>query len=383
MSDAPLPFELDELQVAPGLAGQRRIYGDPATGSLVFEDPVLGRLPLSALGGVRPGPTYSIVGQGGDAVDLAGGFVILTDKPYPSAGPQSLLLLPGVSSVPARVVPGQRVAVSTVGTHVVQAKFGSGLPTVQVNGTALLPTSVSFDGVLFGADPDVPVIALLGEGGRTSRLRLRRCEGLESAPPVRVALLVAIEGSVELDSCSLSGPAVVDARSSALVVRDTLLRGNVSAVGPGASLLLERSRLDGTLSVQGNVQVFGSRVASMYVLRGSVVSLQNSLVEELTLEAGVTVVTSESRVGVMRGDPTAVYDTDRTSGVMTFAGDSDKIVEFPNPRLAANYVVNLTVNDRPAGDEVPWVFGPDEKGFTIRFLSAQSLDVSWTLTRRG
>ncbi len=383
MSDDPLPFEADEVQVAPGLSGVRRIYGDPATGSLVFEDPVLGRLPLSALGGVRPGPTYSIVGQGGDAVDLAGGFVLLTDKPYPAAGPQSLILLPGVSEAPARVIPGQRVAVSAVGAHVVRAKPGSGLPTVQVNGTAIRATFVSFGGVVFGADPDVPVISVGGEGGRTGHLRLVRCETLESAPPGRAAFLVAVQATVEVASCSLAGPALIDTRESFVTLRDTQVRGNVSVVGPGSTLLLEGSRVDGTLIVQGNVQVFGSRITSMYVMRGSTVSLCNSVVNGLSLEAGATVTSEGSRVDAVGGDSTAVFDTDRASGVLSFLSEADKRFDFANPRLATNYVVNLTVNDRPAGDEVPWVFGADEKGFTVRFLSTQSLDVAWTLTKRG
>lgn len=383
MSDAPLPFEADEVQVAPGLPGMRRIYGDPATGSMVLEDPVLGRLPLSSLGGVRPGPTYSIVGQGGDALDLASGFAILTDKPVPTSGPQSLLLLPGVSTRPARVLPGSRVAVSAVGAHVVQATPGSGLPTVQVNGSALSPTRVSFDGVLFGADPDVPVVSVGGDGGSTSRLVLRRCEVLDSAPPVRVAFLTSVQAYVEIVACTLAGPAVVDARSSTVVLRDAQVRGDMSVVGPSSTLTIEGSRVDGTLSAQGNVQVFGSRITAMYVMRGSVVTLQHSVVETLTLEDGATVLASTSRVGAVAGDPRGIYDPDRASGVLSFSGESDKAVEFANPRVAANYVVVLTVNDRPAGDEVPWVFGPDEKGFTIRFLSSQSLDVSWILTRRG
>lgn len=381
MSAAPLPLELDELRVSPDLGGFRRIYGDPVTGSLVFEDPVSGRVLLSALGGWQPSPGWTLVGPGEDSADLAAALQNLAAEPAPALGPSSVVMLPGLSDLPARVAPGQRVLASAVAAHVVSARLGAGAPSVRVEGNAGAPASFVLRGALLGnSDPAQSALQVVGDGLESARATLAGCSTLDGLVP-DVAPLVAVQsGYLSVSGCNLSGKVVLGASNSEVHVSGSDLVGDVRVTGK-SQLDLAYSRVGGLLTVSGTATIVGSRLGSLRAASGAQVVVDGSVVGGLILEAGAQVTTYRSRVGDVAGDPTSTFNPDGQAGTEAFNSESFAVVSFSPPRAAADYVVVLTPLDRPLGDQVPWVSDRSEAGFMIQFPSAQTLGVSWTLTQ--
>ena len=80
-------------------------------------------------------------------------------------------------------------------------------------------------------------------------------------------------------------------------------------------------------------------------------------------------------------NPVAILSS-ALSSTESFAAVASVPVTFDIPQPDDNYQVAFELDDRPANDEVPWVTAKVASGFTINFNTAQTLGVSWQVTRR-
>jgi hypothetical protein len=77
-----------------------------------------------------------------------------------------------------------------------------------------------------------------------------------------------------------------------------------------------------------------------------------------------------------------VLDESSRQGTVVFGADTTKAVVFDLPFSDGDYTVNFELDSRPTNDETPWITGKAGTGFTVNFQTAQTLTVTWQVTRR-
>lgn len=348
------PFEVDELRVSPGLEKTRRIFGDPIRG-MVFEDPVAGVVPLSAIGSWRAGPGWALVGPGGYS-EISHAFDSLR-------GGGSVVVLPGRSKLPS-TLKGFVGSMDFVGSHLAQVE-GSKEPFLTLTGSQTLPVRLGVRNAVFG----------------------------QGSSDVAVRLQTDLVGScgVRFESCHFSGLSLEG--SGQVEIRSSLLGGIVLI---GSEVQMGGSRADsatlqgkgeiasckfaGLVEVSGEFSISYSTFSRLVIRSGSKVTLRSCVVGGLEIQAGAQVVWSDLDLSNQTIDPSAQVSPDRLYGEANFYSESFYNVDFgyvlPDP-----YMVHFALMDRPSGDEVPWVSKLNERGFQISFLSRQSLSVRWVLSR--
>lgn len=380
MADPPF-FRTSGLDVSPQISGRRTVAADAATGEMLLSDPVAGTLRLAEMRGLRRLPGTTTAGPGGDyarVTDAIAAAVAALDPRVPS--PASVTLTPGVIDENIVVPKESWVQLTAIGRVRLQASTPG--PVLYVAGgdraTRLEMRSLELDNL--GDDPAILVEGGIGGVVLGAQHCLVQSEGSRS-PALRVSGLC----EATLDGCELraaAGPAAVEATGSvSLAMTGCSLRGG-AAVSTTGKWLLDNSRMDGPGFVELTVETaryWGSRIEGALVVGGRAEIVSSDLAR-LELEDGAQADASLSKLRSVVDNPNAALNVDKAAGEVSFAGAAAATVLFAVPRMDNNYEVSFTLQDRPAGDEVPWLSAREKEGFEIRFLSPQTLQVSWAVS---
>lgn len=376
------PFRVDSLRISPQLAGERGIAADTGSGELLFSDPVAGQRRLADLVGLRQLPGIITAGPGGQ-------FASVNEAMKAAAGswdrrsglPALVAVVPGVVREPLVVPKEAWISLAALGPVVVRVDGpdpaillqGGNQPTrLELAGLELdcagAASAIDVRGDVGGAILGMQDCQLRSWGPRTAalhseglaQLQLRRSQLYASAGSV--ALQVSGNAGLDLDSVLLSGGFSASTSGSWFF-------GNSRVAGPSI----------GEFTSTDPAVFWNCRLAGEFLL-GGVLDIAQCYIESLAVEKGSQVVVRSSQVNKLDPTSEASVDLDSYRGVAEFAGTDVSRVRFPIPRLRSNYHVTLTLLDRPAGDEMPWVSRLDRGGFDVSFLSPQSLLVLWAVS---
>lgn len=178
------PFEVDELRISPGLEKTRRIFGDPIRG-LIFEDPVVGLVPLSAIGSWRAGPGWALVGPGGYS-EISHAFDSLQKQ-------GSVVVLPGRSKLPS-TLRGFTGSMDFVGTHLAQVE-GSKDPFLTLIGSQTFPIQLGLRNAVLGLGSSDVVVRMQTDLVGSCRVRFESCQ-FSSGPSLEGSGQVEIRSSL-------------------------------------------------------------------------------------------------------------------------------------------------------------------------------------------
>lgn len=367
---ALLPYEADEIRIAPAQGQVRRIYGDPVRG-LLFEDPIVGVVPLSAVGAWRAGPGWALVGPGGYP-EISHAIDSLRTQ-----GGGSVLVLPGRSKLPSQIGPGQFYSLSYLGDHPAQA--GTGMdPALAIQGAIPNQAGVEIFRGRFVSGLNGPAILAQSDRVDACLVQIEDCKF--SAEPTSSQPAIQAENShIQVARSRLEGAENLHLRGCQVEISDSVLMGSSALVGSGS---IQSCQVHKVLDLQGQYRVGASQLDTLVIRSGSQVTLQACEVARLEVQDGATLQLSGTQLGDVKISPGAVVDHEILTGEVAFSGLSSMVVQFGFQRPSSDYVVGLTLTDRPAGDEIPWVSGWDRSGFEIQFLGAQTLRVQWVLHRQ-
>ena len=201
------------------------------------------------------------------------------------------------------------------------------------------------------------------------------------------AVLSTGPSTLTLTRCEVAawaGPAALYAEgSSSLLARSCSFRGGATVEISG-KCQIESSWLEGFSALRSRTaaasRLWNSRFWGDGLRLGGPAEIVGCDVQHLELEDGAQVDASLSKLRDVAPTGKAWLSTDRAAGEATFPSTDALIVEFKVPRVDDAYEVALTLRDRPAGDEVPWLGRRFREGFEIRFLTPQSVRVGWVVS---
>lgn len=408
------PLLVDQISIEPGSTGTRLI-NRASDGSIQFTDPVVGTKTLSAIAGLGSITGVMVVGQTGKYIAIQ---TAIDAVPVSSSvtNPYLVLVMPGVYT--------EDVTIYRDGVFLV----GLGGVTIQ---SALESTP---DAV--GADHTVTIKADLGsipkkvviENVRiTNAHQNKACVYLEGGAASTVGSTSILLKDLELVSSSASGNRPIKAVS----INNLKMQGGSCAGSHALSLLtveecasavfegvsdLTAMQLDydtgGTLpSVTGSVYelrqcanvanasalatpfsstllgagslalIGCSNVSDVSVGGNNVVNISNSSIGDLVILDTVSVTVLSSWKGAVTAAPGASLEEPIQRGAVAFAAVTAVTVTFAVQQTDDSYSISVEVDDRPVGDETPWITSKSVTGFDINFFSAQTLNAYWTLSR--
>lgn len=374
-------FRVDSLSISPQMAGAREVSADPKTGELLLADPVAGVWRLADLTGLQKLPGIITAGPGGQYSSVNDALSAAVDAWDSRTGlPAMVAIVPGVVREPIRVPQQAWVSISAIGEVLLRA--GPENPAVLVQG-GTRPTRADLYGLDMGCDGGAPTLDLQGGiggailGVRDCRIRSQdihaaalRVEGLTQlavrrselyAPPRSVALQVSGNADVSISSSLLSGGFSVSTIGKWLLEHSTVDGSSLGEFGPSKAAVFWGNRMVGEYLLGGPIELTGCELDSLAVEKGARMDARRSLLRKVEPNAD------------------AALEVDRTHGVADFVNADTARVDFPVPRIRPDYQVSLTLLERPAGDEVPWLSKWDRHGFEVAFFSAQTLRVMWAV----
>jgi hypothetical protein len=409
------PFKVDQLQIEPGASGTRLI-NKATDGSLQFLDAVItGGLTLKQLAGLRNVANVLIVGLSGAGAAYTTIQSALDAVPSTSSAlnPYFVLVGPGVYSETINIV---RDGVTIIGfgavinaEELVADGPGAYHTVVMQASLGTIPRSATLINLEIGnIHQNYACLRIVGASGSNvgrSGIRLQNCcfkaTSATGNKPIWAtsANFITLEGGSM--ACHASALTLVEecasflmkgvSRSSALQLdwdsTGTLPSGTVesyalsgcSEVGYGTSL---SPILASTLSGGSALAVSGCTGNITGTFSGDrTVTITGSDMGAFSIASTVAVQLSGSSRGAIIAGGTATVEESIQRGTAAFVGDTTKAVAFEAPHPNTNYSITLTTDARPANDEVMWVTSKAVTGFTINFVTAQTLGVSWSVVR--
>ena len=407
------PLKVDQVQIEPGSAGVRVISSDPVSGAIRFQDSVVpSPTNLHSLAGLGTVANVLVVGKSGLGAQYSTIQSALDDIPAASsaANPHVVLVLSGIYTENLTLF-RDGVFLVGVGSPVIRAAADDHtLKIFEQDGTVPLSGLVqgfrienAYDGkaaVRVDGDPNSTLAS--------SGISFVGCSLDASAGGGNFALYATTVNSLLLHGVTVSGNALskvdfrevgtVDWTSGSCPIGLSLryqtvnpepsggVVGGYTLSGLGhigkASGLNPSCEIDLLGGIQTTafhgcshtfVRVRGSGTVEFYGGRANSLLVQGDSKVFLFAGAELGSVSAPNPVAVLRS---------ALSGTESFAAAASVSVTFDIPQPDDNYQVAFELDARPANDEVPWVTGKVASGFTINFNTAQTLGVSWQVTRR-
>jgi hypothetical protein len=409
------PFKVDQLQIEPGSAGTRLI-NRAVDGSLQFKDAVItGGLTLKQLAGLRNMANVLVVGKSGAGAAYTTLQSALDAIPAGAStlNPYFVLLGPGVYSESINIV---RDGVTIIG-------FGAVINAAELvaDGPAAYHTIVVQTAL--GTTPQQVNLVNLEIGNIHQNFACVRVAG-------GAASNVGLYG-INLVNCTLKASSALGNRPIwATSANHIIMDGGRMECGSSAICIVEEcasfllkgvSRAPAMQLDWDNTGTLPSASPESYTLSGCtdlgydnvLVPILSSTLEgdgalnlsgctgqpTLSLDGDQTATVTGSDLGALSiagsgalrlmgtahgavtAAGTATLEEPTKRGTKAFLAADTGAVVFDAPMPDANYTVSLTTDTRPANDEVMWVTAKTAAGFTINFVTVQTLGVSWSVQR--
>lgn len=406
------PLKVDQLQIEPGSAGTRLISADPVSGALRFQDSVAAATNLHSLAGVGTVANVLVVGKSGLGAQYTTIQSALDDIPASAsaANPYVVLVMSGVYTENLTLY-RDGVALVGIGRPVLRAAADDHTLLIVEQGGTVPNTGLVQGFRVENAYDNKAAIRVQGGAGSTlasSGISFVDCSLDGGSAGGNYALYATAVNTLFLQGVTATGGVFSTVTlqevgtlswtsgscPTGLFVRyDTGspepsggIVGGYSFSGLGhigvSSGLNPTSQVSLTGGIQEAkfhgcthtfLQVTGTEAVSLY--GGVVVALQALGTFGVSFYAGAELGT------VAASDPTCTLRAS-VNGTAAFAAAASAVVTFDVPQPDDSYQVAFELDDRPANDEVPWVTAKTASGFTINFNTAQTLGVSWQVTRR-
>lgn len=414
------PLKMDQLQIEPGAAGDRRIDRDPATGALRFQDAETSAITLRQMAGIRNIANVLIVGRSGAGSQYTTIQSALDDVPNASSpdNPHLIFVLSGVYEETVNVIK-DGISLVGIGRPMLRDPL-DGTPNGVGNDHTLIvsaqmgtvPESFSIEGFDIRNAHDNKACIRIVEGGAGSTvgnvgITIRNCVLNSTGPGGGRPLWVTAVNTVEVAECNLMGTVAAQTvvqeaakfslRDSRCTTQVTLRwdavnaqpanaaekytiencwnLGSETALIPAVSIDLDGGQIAAlsgcSVSPAQRVQISGDQQVEFRQCSLGILSV---------LETPTVELFSSDFVGTLGANATAALDGTQY-GTAAFVAAASLAITFDVPQSDTAYRVDYELDGRPANDEVLWTSNKLATGFTINFNTAQTLNVGWRTMR--
>lgn len=413
------PLKVDQIRLEPGSGETLLIQRDSATGAFKFTDNVLqGGILLHQLAGLRSVAGIFVVGLSGAGAAYTTIQAALDDVPVNSSvtNPYLILIGPGVYTETVNIVRDGVILKGLGGvtlrsaledtpnaagadhTLIISAANGTvpqsvivedvtisnthnNKACVRVVGTAgsnvgagqwgIRLKNIHFRPVAAGGNRPVwatSVNTVLVEGGSVTSNTLDLFVGEEVAQLGVVGVYGLGAVSFRWDDAQAAKPS---GAARGYMLKDCLSVAQDTALTP----------LEVTVNGAGAAQFVNCTLPDVTLHGDQHVQFLNCTLGDLTVNDTVQVYLDQTVRGSVNTNADAVLRQGKQTGAVAFDAEASKAVTFPVPQPDDDYFVALELDAAPANDETPWVTNKAATGFTIRFSTAQTLNVGWKAVR--